>query len=179
MTNEKELRRLLAEKSAEVKKLQQAIDTAKYQKTLTVLADEITGSEKVLELIKTMHMNAEDTRILGSFIAENINQIYRATSDAIAKKQAARAKKSEARKARGRRTTVTKSTKGVKATQAQGTMRSTAQQDTVAALGQNAIANVAQDETESLAQGATATEVPREAAATLTPQPGNASQRIY
>lgn len=179
MTNEKELRRLLAEKSAEVKKLQQAIDTAKYQKSIKALSDEITGSDKVLELIKAMHMNTEDCRILGCFIADNIEKIYQATADAIVNKQAARAKKSEARKARGRRTTVTKSAKGVKATQAQGAMRSTAQQDTVAALVQNAIANVAQDEAESLAQGATATEVPREAAATLTPQPGNASQRIY
>lgn len=178
MTNEKELRRLLAEKSAEVKKLQQAIDTAKYQKSIKALSDEITGSDKVLELIKAMHMNTEDCRILGCFIADNIEKIYHATADTIAKKQAARAKKSEARKARGRRTTVAKSSKGVKATPVQGA-ESTAQQEAVATLVQETIANVALDATATIAQGVPTSEVPQGATAPLTPQPGGTAHRTY
>lgn len=100
MTNEKELLQVLREKQKECAALERELNQARYGKLIDAFTGAIASSNRLIPLFQDKRFNTNDARYFGEIIGRHIEELYESVDDAIGKRQEARARKSEKRKAR-------------------------------------------------------------------------------
>ncbi len=98
--DEKELRKQLAIKQAEMEKAQREYDKVHYSKQIKTFANTLCDSNELLALIQSESLNADDCRLLAGMMAKRMGDIYHAFAEIIRKNQERRKSKNQLRASR-------------------------------------------------------------------------------
>ncbi len=94
---EKELRRQIREKQAELKKIEWDFIRTKYEKQVNAFCDALRNNDSILTLIMQNDMNTADCVLFAKLISNRIKPIYNTFSTQIEQNKTRREKRNEAR----------------------------------------------------------------------------------
>ena len=104
MLNEKELRKLIAEKRNEMEAAQKAYLRVHYERQIMAISDTLCNSQEVLDLINEEDLTKEDCVLFAGLMAKRIQAIYRNFKDIIDKNKSRRKAKNQSRNERRHQT---------------------------------------------------------------------------